>query len=132
MKVPPKKKSENTAPDASDASELATSVNSPTTDEVDENASEGETPPAVPAPPTPPTPPTPPPSTVATNPSKAAEPPEARKPVAPLKKEQFYVKLIQDHNCSIGGVSYKFKAGVRVGVPFNVKCVLSRANLLRG
>ena len=42
------------------------------------------------------------------------------------------VKTIQDHTCNIGGRSYVFKAGERVMVPFNVKCILSRANLLRG
>ena len=42
------------------------------------------------------------------------------------------VKTIQDHMCNIGGRSYVFKAGERVMVPFNVKCILSRANLLRG
>ena len=46
--------------------------------------------------------------------------------------ELFPVKLVQNHKCTIGGRSYVFKAGERVMVPFNVKCVLSRANLLRG
>ena len=42
------------------------------------------------------------------------------------------VKTVQDHACNVGGKSYAFKAGERAMVPFNVKCVLSRANLLRG
>ena len=46
--------------------------------------------------------------------------------------ELFPVKLVRNHKCVIGGRSYVFKEGERVMVPFNVKCVLSRANLLRG
>ena len=42
------------------------------------------------------------------------------------------VKTIQNHKCTVGGKSYLFKAGQRVLVPFNVKCILSRAGLLRG
>ena len=42
------------------------------------------------------------------------------------------VRLARDHVCNIGGKSYVFRAGERTQVPFNVKCVLSRADLLRG
>ena len=42
------------------------------------------------------------------------------------------IKTIQNHKCNIGGKSYVFKAGQPTSVPFNVKCVLSRAGLLRG
>ena len=52
--------------------------------------------------------------------------------IADLGEELFGVRTIQDHKCVIGGVSYMFKAGERAMVPFNVKCILSRANLLRG
>ena len=47
-------------------------------------------------------------------------------------EDMVFCTLSQDHSCSIGGKSWIFKAGERVKVPFNVKCILSRANLLRG
>ena len=61
-------------------------------------------------------------------------PPSDKKPEDNIAdgEEMFGVKTIQDHVCNIGGRSYVFKAGERVMVPFNVKCILSRANLLRG
>ena len=69
--------------------------------------------------------------------AKDFPPPPDKKPednVADLNdgEEMFGVKTIQDHTCNIGGRSYVFKAGERVMVPFNVKCILSRSNLLRG
>ena len=69
--------------------------------------------------------------------AKDFPPPPDKKPednVADLDdgEEMFGVKTIQDHTCNIGGRSYVFKVGERVMVPFNVKCILSRANLLRG
>ena len=64
----------------------------------------------------------------------AAETKDNHKDNADLKDdgELYGVKTVQDHVCNIGGRSYVFKAGERVMVPFNVKCILSRANLLRG
>jgi len=63
-------------------------------------------------------------------------PPYTDKPpsenTAKTEVELFGVRTTQNHRCTIGGKSYVFKAGERVMVPFNVKCVLSRANLLRG
>lgn len=55
---------------------------------------------------------------------KLSTPPEAANLVG--------VTTTYDHKCSIGGTSYVFKAGKRVMVPNNVRCILSRANLLRG